>query len=196
MLTAFHERIDDVVDRVPVVAADGEVFDAPGNLGRGTRDGLVLELGLSLGSLGLRGARLTADVLWQRSRVDDPTTGTSRRISGDTPLEGDLGFEQVLHDGATTWGIDVGLAEEEVEYRFDQVSRETEGVTWRLYGERRFGDGWRARAELVDAGGQRFGRVRDRYDGPRTDAPAGTRETRVHRMPGVLMLTLRRDFGG
>lgn len=196
VLTAFHERVDDVVDRIPVLGADGELFDAPGNIGRGTRDGLALELGVGLDRLGLRGARLSADVLWQRSRVDDPTTGESRRISGDKPLEGSVGLEQVLHDGATTWGVEVTLAEEETEYSFDEVDTETEGASWRLYGERHFGDGWRVRAELADIGGQRIGRVRDDYDGVRGDAPLDEREVRSHRTPGVFMLTLRREFGG
>ena len=46
-LRAFHHWLDDVVDFVPI-GAPGALIDAPGNIGRGTIDGLELSLRLPL----------------------------------------------------------------------------------------------------------------------------------------------------
>src|SRR5690606_22190292 len=54
VLTWTHDRISDVVDRVLVASGD-DVFDAPGNIGDGTRDTLELELSASLDRIGMAG---------------------------------------------------------------------------------------------------------------------------------------------
>ena len=195
VLTWTHDRIDDVVDRVPVLADDGELYDAPGNIGDGERDGLALELGSSLGAFGWPSLRFSAEVLWQHSRVRDPTTGRHRGISEDKPLEGELSLVQTLPAHRLSWGLSLDLAERETSYRYDEIVRETEGRSWELFVERRFGTQWRLRAELSDLDGRSIREQRARYDGLRDDGPAEENETRRHDTPGLLMLSLRRDIG-
>lgn len=185
-LTLAHDEIADVVDRVPVF--DGEdVFDAPGNIGDGKRDSLALELGTSLDALGWPTLRLDATVLWQTSRVTDPTTGQARRISEEKPLEGEIGLTQTLAPRGLKWGVEVDLAEREEEFRHDEVSLERADASLELFVEQKFGDGWRWRAELVDPFGRDLEELRERLD---------ETETRRHRAPAQLLLTLRREMGG
>ena len=195
VLTWTHDRISDVLDRVLVVSGD-DVFDAPGNIGDGTRDTLELELSASLDRLGMAGFRFSSQVQWRTSSVRDPTTGGKRGISDEAPLEGSLRLTQVLPAHRTTWGVGIDLAERETEYAYDEVSRERDPLSWHLFAERRLGDGWRVRAEARDLFGRRFTEARDKYEGPRSTMPLEEREYRSHRTPGQLLVTIRRSMGG
>ena len=195
VVTLAHEAIDDVVDRVPI-SADGETFDAPGNIGDGTRDTASVELSASLDRLGLRGMRFASTVSWRRSEVTDPTTGATRGISDEAPREGDFSLSQTLPARRLAWGLSLTLAEVETSYRFDEVAREREGEAWSMYLERRFGDGWRLRAEASELFGRDIGEDRSLYDGPRSEEPLAGRERREHRVPLQFLLTLRRSTGG
>ena len=195
VVTLAHEAIDDVVDRVPITA-DGETFDAPGNIGDGTRDSATVELSASLDRLGLRGMRFASTVLWRRSEVTDPTTGAARAISGEAPREGELSLTQTLPDRGLAWGISVELSEVETSYRFDEVDEEREDAAWSVYLERRFGDGWRLRAQASELFGRDFAEQRSIYAGSRASTALDSSELREHRTPLQFMLTLRRSTGG
>ena len=79
-----YDLISKLQDRILIFDAEGEGFDAPGNLGTGKRTFAELTLDAPLGPLwkGLR-AKFTGTV--QRTRVDDPITGKARNFSGFFP---------------------------------------------------------------------------------------------------------------
>lgn len=182
VVTLAHERIGDVVDRVPVTAG-GETFDAPGNLGEGTRHAVALALGTSLDAFGAPSLRIDAEIAWQRTRVADPVTGERRDISGESPLEGEIALTQSLP--SLEWGIEIELAEREREFRFDETALERSGAGWEVFVEHRFAPRWRARAGLAGAR-----HVEERRAG--TDGL----ELREHEVPAQLLVTLRREMGG
>ena len=134
-------------------------------------------------------------MLWQRSRVRDPSTGRHRGISEDKPVEGELSLVQTLPARRLSWGLSLDLAERETAYRYDEIAREYEGKSWELFVERRLGAQWRLRAELSDLDGRSIREQRDRYEGLRDDGPTDETEVRRHDAPGLLMLSLRRDIG-
>ena len=195
VLTWTHDRISDVVDRVLVESGD-DVYDAPGNIGAGTRNTLELELSTSLDRIGMAGFRFSSLLAWRTSSVVDPTTGEKRGISKEAPLEGKLKLVQALPAHRTTWGIGVDLAERETRYRYDEIEREREPLSWHLFAERRVGDGWRLRTEVRDLFGARYSEQRNKYAGPRSVVPLDEREYRSHRTPGQVLLTIRRSLGG
>ena len=78
-IQGFYETIDDVIDRAPVF---GGVFDAPANIGDGTRYGGEIELSTSLDFLSIPNARFDATLRAEDSEVIDPVTGEVRPISG------------------------------------------------------------------------------------------------------------------
>src|SRR3546814_1683128 len=111
-----HDRIDDVVDRVLVVT-DDNVFDAPGNIGRGRRDTLSLDLAAPLDAWGIANGRIRTTVLWRSSSVTDPVTGRERGISGEKPVEGENEVSQELPALRASWGRLVEhIAERENKY--------------------------------------------------------------------------------
>lgn len=191
-----HDRIDDVVDRVLVITPD-DVFDAPGNIGDGRRDTLTIELSAPLDGFGFAGAQLRSAMLWRRSRVTDPVTRESRGISEEKPVEASIELTQDLPAWRFNWGLQVEhIAERETRYRYDEIRRESEGVGWTLFAERRLGEHWRMRAEATDLFGRDFQETRDKYDGPRSTSTVEEIERRNRRTPGYFSLTFRRSMGG
>ncbi len=194
-VTWTHDRIEDVIDRVLISTGD-DVYDAPGNIGNGRRDTLALDLSTPLDGLGVSGARVRMAMLWQKSRVTDPVTGTRRAISGEKPVEGEIELSQHLAASNTNWGIKLEhIAERKTKYRYDEVKRESESMGWTLYLERSFGRRWRMRAQATDLFGRGFVEVRQKYAGSRARDPISKVERRERTSPGYISLTFRRSMG-
>ena len=79
-----YDLVNDLQDRV-LIEADGEFFDAPGNLGTGKRYFANLTLDAPLAQLGLKGVRVKFNGQLQRTRVEDPINGKMRNFSGFFP---------------------------------------------------------------------------------------------------------------
>lgn len=190
----IHERLEDVVDRV-VVADDGDVFDAPGNIGDGRRDTLSLGLGMPLFARALPGTRLRASLLARDSRVRDPLTGAARRISEEKPIDGEI---ELTHE-LPAWDGKAGLllehlGERKTKYRFDRVTREAEDTGWTMYMERALGNGWRLRAEATDLFGRKFTETRVKY-ADRANGVVDETEQRRRLSPGTVSLSFRWSAG-
>ena len=73
-LDGGYDRVNQLQDRV--LNDDG--FDAPGNLGTGTRSFATINVNAPLDSFGIKGGRLTANGTLQKARVEDPSTHEMR----------------------------------------------------------------------------------------------------------------------
>jgi len=95
------ENIDDIIEYIPTSAGN----EAVGNLDKAKRYGMQWLSTSYLDNLGWDGAQLTVDVSFQRSVLDDPLTGLSRRINGDTIsyIYLELRHDIVASDWA--WGV-------------------------------------------------------------------------------------------
>lgn len=193
-LTLIHDAIDDATDRVPIEAG-GDVFDAPGNIGQAWRDTMQVEFATSFSAVGLPNVRVTAEALWRRSEVTDPTTQERRPISDEPVREGEIELTHVLASRGLQWGVRYELAQKETRWRFDDVAQEHEAASWTIFAEQRFADHWRLRLEASDLFGREISDTRTRYDGPRDDFPVSEIERRSHRAPGRMLLILRRNMG-
>ncbi|MEO9968532.1 MAG: TonB-dependent receptor plug domain-containing protein [Hyphomonadaceae bacterium] len=78
-IRTYGEIITDIVDQVPISDTD----EARGNLDRATRIGIELNTTLKFDRFGAKGLQLEFDGAAQNSSLDDPLTGTSRRINRD-----------------------------------------------------------------------------------------------------------------
>jgi len=96
-----HDRIIDVIDRLPLPGG----LSATGNIGDGTLDQLSLNVVVPLDKVGISGARFTFRNDWNKTSVNDPTTGEDRRISGVRPSQANVGFQQDITSWKTQWGI-------------------------------------------------------------------------------------------
>lgn len=194
VLTARREWIRDVVDRIPVFA-EGEVFDAVGNIGSGHRDEAEANLTLPFDTLGAKGVTLTADVLLRRSRVQDPTTGATRRISDDTPLEAKAGFTYDLPRMHLHWGVNYIARKTADEYKIDEVQTDTLKGRLDAFVEYKPTTLWTFRLfakNLTDSPAIRTRRI---HTGLRGTAPLDYRERRVLRSDRYFGLTVQRNFG-
>ena len=80
-LDAGYDRISLLQDRI----LTEEGFDAPGNIGTGTRAFVALAADAPLDRLGIKGGRLKLNGQLQRTRVEDPISGGKRGFSGVYP---------------------------------------------------------------------------------------------------------------
>jgi hypothetical protein len=139
VLTYTHSELERVADLIPVNGA----FDAPGNIGNGTRDDLALSIAIPLQRLGVPGGLIRGTGTWRRSKVTDPVTGQSRGISGLRPFEGDFHFTQDLPSLRSSWGIDYLPLWRETFYRINEVRTNVKGDFLTVYWE------WRPRRDLT-----------------------------------------------
>jgi hypothetical protein len=102
-LRIYGQRIKDLVELIPI----GTTGEAPGNLSTAHLYGIDWKSSLLLDRLGLAGVRADARIQLQRSSVEDPVTGRSRRISNNLARLVDL---SVRHDvQGTDWAYGGGL---------------------------------------------------------------------------------------
>ena len=193
--TVRHSEITDVVDRAPVFAPTG-VFDAPANIGEGTKDELILNVTLPFDRLGLRGAQLQAEGTWRRSEVTDPTTGQAREISKVRPLEWEAHFSHDLPQYRLTWGVDAYSAWRETSYRFDQVST-FKLKTWvHPFAEWKPRSDLSVRFELPNFAERGLRRTRTVYAGPRGASPLSYIDDRDSQFGRMFYVRIRKTFGG
>ena len=121
VLTARHFKITDVVDRGPVFAADGSVFDRPTNIGAGSREALVLDFTLPFDRFGWKGGLLKGELLRRWTQVTDPTTGQKREISYTHPNDWNVSFSQDLPRRNLNLGVDVFGGFSQTSYRFNLI---------------------------------------------------------------------------
>jgi outer membrane receptor protein involved in Fe transport len=202
VLEARREFISHVVDRVPVFAA-GQVFNAVGNIGSGTRDGLQGNLILPLDELGLEGVTASSDTVWHHSRVRDPATGLFRQIVGgqtvgmpayvfsttskityDMPARNlQLGVE--LHTHANS---------HESDYRIDEIDPSHHAFKLGLFAEYKPSPVWTVRVFDRDIAQTSAYRDRYVYAGLRGAAPLSFVEYRQLDNGAVMGMTIQHDF--
>jgi outer membrane receptor protein involved in Fe transport len=194
-LTWMHDDIADVVDRVLVTVGGGQ-FDAPGNIGKGKAEAIQLDITTPLDTLGLAGGQLKSSMTWRSSSVADPATGERRRISEQVPIEGFISLTQDIPALALNWGAEINHAEGQTSYRFDEVVRSSEALSWALFAEWRFAERWTLRAEAANLFGRSFSEHRTRHEGVRSSNPIDELQDRNWEAPGYVTLSIRHSMGG
>lgn len=194
VLMIRREQIADLIDRVPV--AGPVPFDGVGNIGDGVRNELEVNINVPLQPLGLTGGLLKATALWRKSETTDPTTGETRAISEDVPLEAELHFTQDLPAWSTRWGIDVEFASKVREYRFDEIHTDRLGTMVNMFAEYEPAHAWNIRLSLNNLTDRKAERERQIYSGMRGSAPLSYIETRSLQVGPYVGLSVRRAFGG
>jgi hypothetical protein len=125
-LRVYAQRIDDIVDTVPI-GASGE---SPGNIDSATRYGVEWKGTFELAPWGWRGAKVNARAQWQESEVRDPLTGQDRPISDTLQDLAELGLRHDVPDTPWAWGADLSYEFHSRDYRLTEVGRFWEGPVW------------------------------------------------------------------
>jgi len=100
-LSAFHDSVEAVQDQIPIAGH----FDGPGNIGNGTRTGLRADITTPLDAIGVSRGELRVTGQVQDTKAEDPTTGLSRRFSGETEWNYSIDFRQPLPQFKLLWGV-------------------------------------------------------------------------------------------
>ncbi|WP_430425965.1 TonB-dependent receptor plug domain-containing protein [Phenylobacterium sp.] len=190
VLTVSHAEVDDVVDLIPIAGR----FDAPGNIGSGSRDVATLNVSFPTERLGLPAAVVRVTGTWRQSEVSDPVTGESRRISGEKPFEAQLEISRSLPEWRSTVGLEAGYGFESTVYRINEIRRIEEDPLYKFYWD------WVPRPDVL----MRFQfenftarkRTRDRtvFSGPRSAGVVAFREQRTTRLPVIVTARARLLF--
>ncbi|MET0274057.1 MAG: TonB-dependent receptor [Phenylobacterium sp.] len=196
VLTLRHHEINDVVDRVPVFSPAGVVLaDAPGNIGKGTKDEAAVSLTLPLDRFHIRAAQLKGAATWRWSEVTDPLTGEDREISGLRPSEWDARFSQDLPRWKTTWGLDAIGAFRERYYRLSEVETRKFSTSVWLFAEWKPKPSWILRTEFQGVTFRNVKRIREVYAGPRDVNGLAYTDVRDLEWGGAIYVRLRKTFG-
>ena len=183
-------RVEKIVDLVPVSG----VFDAPGNIGSGTRTEAKLGVTLPLESIGVTGAQLRVNGTWRNSQVDDPVTGARRRISLERPFEGELFLTKSLPRWRSAAGLEGGFGYRETAYRINEIRTTYEAPLWKAYWD------WTPRTDLLlrlqceNFSDRLRARERTVFAGSRAVGVPTLQEHREARLSRIYMLRVRKIF--
>jgi len=121
-LRLFHQWLDDVIDLIPQGPANARI-DAPGNIGRGTLDGIETSLHLPLGRV-LPGGKFDLSGIWQDSSVRDPVTFEQRGISDfvESKLKAEL--RQDVPAARLNWGVSYTDQSASTAHRLAEIDRQ------------------------------------------------------------------------
>jgi len=193
VITVRHFEIENVIDRAPDPSGE---FDAPANIGDGARDEVSLQLTVPTDKLGLKGGTLRSQSTWRRSQVTDPTTGETREISGERPVDWEAHYTQGLPRFKATWGVDVYGSWRESYYRFDVIQTTKLRTFVDPFFEWKPKPGLSVRMELQNLRSRPLLRYLDVYDGPRGTSPLAFHENLRLENKTSFYLRVRKSFGG
>jgi hypothetical protein len=184
-----YSMVSEVVDLVPV----GQ-FDAPGNLGDGTREKIAFSLSLPLERVGLSGTQLRFNGDWSWSSVDDPVTHDSRRITKHSPLGGDVLITKEFPSLNSTLSIEDSFSKRETYFRIGEVRTDHWDHFFRMYWD------WTPKADTVvrlmfnNFTGRPRSRWRTVYDGTRASGEILYHEDRHIDALRFVQLQVRKTF--
>jgi hypothetical protein len=116
-LAVFYDDVADVQDFIPrtvclnpintppasCAPANLGAFDAPGNIGGGTRTGIEVRGAAPLSPL-IPNAEVRFSGMWQETETTDPLTGEKRRFSNERDWNYNISFRQELPSLKAAWG--------------------------------------------------------------------------------------------
>ena len=127
-VAVFHDQVSDVQDFIPrticvpttpAIDCTGgtlKTFDAPGNIGDGTRTGIELRGALSLAPI-LPNAEVRFSGMYQETDVTDPVTGVNRRFSNERDWTYNASFRHDLPELKLAWGASTTALSDRREYK-------------------------------------------------------------------------------
>jgi hypothetical protein len=146
-LRLYGRLYDDIIDIVPI-GPDGE---SPGNIDHASAWGAEWKTTFNFDPMGWRGAKLDARFQLQQTRVEDPLTHESRRISNSLMQSFDISLRHDIPGSDWAWGGNANYALSALNYRLTEVGRQWEGPVWAsLYVENKDVFGLTVRATVTN----------------------------------------------
>ena len=195
-LTFRHSELKDVIDRGPIFAPNGDVFDRPENIGDGTKDELIFAMSVPLARLGVKGATLRGDVTKRWSSVEDPTTLRHREISDLRPVDWNANYTHDIASWRMSYGVDAFGGWRETAYAYNRVRTVKLRTYVRPFLEYRPRPDINMRLELPNVTGRGLKRTVLNYPGPRNAGGAPSLEDRDYDVRQMVYFRIRKTLGG
>ncbi len=125
-LRLYGQRIDDIVDTIPI----GEAGESPGNLDQATVYGFEWKGTFTLDPIGWKGVKVDTRVQMQETEVRDPLTGEKRPISNRLQELFELGLRHDIPGTSLAYGGNLQYMYSSRDYRLTEVGQRWEGPVW------------------------------------------------------------------
>jgi hypothetical protein len=171
-LRVYANFIEDIVDFIPVVAADGTEGEAVGNLPHAKVFGFEWKSTFQFDPIGWKGAKLDLAVQMERSRVRDPLSGLQRPISNNLMrnISADFRYDVPMSDWA--FGAGGNHFRQAKGYYLTEIDNSWEGPIFDyLYVENKDVFGMTVRAQVANLLNSRHRFERTVWDGRRLRDP-------------------------
>jgi hypothetical protein len=194
-LRAYAHFIQDIVDIIPVVAADGSEGEAVGNLPRAKVFGFDWKSTFQFDPIGWKGAKLDLEVQMERSRVRDPLSGEQRPISNNLlrNISADVRYDIPTSDWALGFGGSHYVTTKG--YYLTEIDHEWEGPIFdHLYIENKDVFGMTVRAQVNNLLNARHRFERTVYDGRRLRDPVLYHQSNNQLIGPIFELLVKGNF--
>lgn len=177
-LAVFHDQVEDVQDFIPrtICSVIGQTpcdplnlrtYDAPGNIGDGTRTGVEVRGTLPLAGF-IENAEVRFSGMYQETDVTDPLTGESRRFSTERDWTYNLSYRQELPDWKSAWGGSAKGTSDKYEYKYlEEIAFDRPGSSVEVFLETTQIPGVTVRASVTNIFHVEETRVRSFFAGSR-----------------------------
>lgn len=186
VLTFRHTALQELIDFVPI-----EGFNAPGNIGNGTRETVITDITLPLTRLGMKNGLLKGNVQWQTSRVIDPTTRQAREISQDHPFAAAVTLSNDLPKLKSSWSIALDSGYRERSFFIDEIETIRRWPAVTLTWDYTPTPHWAVEAQIANPTRNPRDRLDQIYGGLRSTSPLAFNDDLRVRIPSAVYLRLR-----
>lgn len=191
LLRMFYEDIEDLVARIPL----GPDSDAVGNIAQARSYGLKLESTLKGAQWGFPGTQLDLEYFVQKSDVNDPVTGISRRIDGRRNTFAEINFRHDIPGSPWAYGFSAERFYDARRYSLEEISgRYFTGPSTDIFIEHKDVFGMTANIKLVNLLGIEEGFRRTVYEGRRDIAAINFTQKRERDFGRILRMTFSGSF--
>jgi hypothetical protein len=190
-LRLFYRRTEDFVALVPL---DGG-GEGTGNIPLVNRFGFEWTSTFKLDPLGFKGAKLDANLILQKSSLDDPLTGIPRQMDFLTTRRVELELRHDVPGTDWAWGGSVEHSKVTPYYRLGEVGHDYEGPWFdSLFVENKNVFGLTVKAQVINLLNARHRLYRTVYDGVRTTDPILFIEDRDQLIGPIIRFSIKGSF--
>ena len=126
----YGALISDLVDRIPIETDDDTVGDAVGNIDSAKRYGVEFTATIKGDKWDWNGTQLDLELQLQKSAVDDPLLGFSRRLNGDTISSWSASFRHDIPKSNWAYGAYIQQSRDAPRYRLNTINQFTFDGPW------------------------------------------------------------------